>query len=334
MSDLYNLSDEELLQTDLTVQELEPDEEQEDTTQEPTEPVESTEEVDGTDIPNEPQEATDEPVEADTEVSDEVQEESTVDYQAFYETMTKPFKANGREISIDNADDAIRLMQMGANYSKKMEQLKPKQALLKVLEENQLDSKEKLGFLIDLANKKPEAIAKLVKESEIDLYDFDLEQANSYEPHINIPEPSLFEETLQEVIEHNPIMSEVVNHMVGWDSHSKDVIFNEPNMLRTFSEHKANGLYDKIINKIEHERMLGRMVNIPYLQAYATVEQELMQTQANTFTAPRPTNSKPDDNLDKKKKAGLPNGNVANEPQTFNALAVSDEELLQLMAHI
>lgn len=328
MNDLYNLSDEELLQTDLTVQEQE-----ENTAQEPTEPVESVEEVDGTDIPNEPQEATDEPVEADTEVSDEVQETSTVDYQAFYETMTKPFKANGREISIDNVDDAIRLMQMGVNYSKKMEQLKPKQALLKVLEEHRLDSKEKLGFFIDLVNKKPEAIAKLVKESEIDLYDFDLEQANSYEPHINIPEPSLFEETLQEVIEHNPIMTEVVNHMVGWDSHSKDVIFNEPDMLRTFSEHKANGLYDKIINKIEHERVLGRMVNIPYLQAYATVEQELMQTQANTFTAPRPTNSKPDDNLDKKKKAGLPNGSVANETQTFNPLAISDEELIKLMVN-
>ena len=97
MSDLYNLSDEELLQTDLTVQEQE-----ENTAQEPTEPVESVEEVDGTDIPNEPQEATDEPVEADTEVSDEVQETSTIDYQAFYEIMTKPFKANGREISIDN----------------------------------------------------------------------------------------------------------------------------------------------------------------------------------------------------------------------------------------
>lgn len=333
MSDLYNLSDDELLQTDLTSMDT-PEVTNEDTdvkesnttVNDHEQTTEDTVDTEDTQVDETNQETSDEP-------TDEVTEPQTApDYEAFYQQLTKPFKANGREISIDNADDAIRLMQMGANYSKKMEQLKPKQALLKVLEENQLDNKEKLGFLIDLVNKKPEAIAKLVKESDIDLYDFDLEQANDYEPQINIPEPSLFEEVLQEVIEHNPVMSEVVNHMVGWDSHSKEVIFNEPDMLRTFSEHKANGLYDMIINKIEHERMFGRLVNMPYLQAYATIEQSLAQTQANKFTAPRPSN-KPDNNLDKKKKAGLPNTSGSASPEQFNALQISDEELLKLMAN-
>lgn len=328
MSDLYNLSDEELLQADLDTVDVPESDTQADTEQEV---------VDGNDVPNEPQESVESSTEqSDTPNSTESEEEAVVeqdtpDYEAFYQEMTKPFKANGREISIHNPEDAIRLMQMGANYSKKMEQLKPKQALLKVLEENQLDNKEKLGYLIDLVNKKPEAIAKLVKESEIDLYDFDLDQADEYQPDIHIPETSVFEETLQEVIMDNGSMGDVINQMVAWDNQSKDILYNEPEMLKTFSQHKANGLYDKIVDRIEHERMLGRMTNIPYLQAYATIEQEL--TQGNKFTAPRPNNHKPDDSLDKKKKAGLPNGGTAQPQEQFNALQVSDEELLKLMAN-
>ena len=245
--------------------------------------------------------------------------------------MTKPFKANGRELSITNADDAVRLMQMGANYSKKMEQLKPKQALLKVLEENHLDNQERLGYLLDLANKKPEAIAKLIKESEIDLYEFDIEQAEGYAPQLTITEPTAFEDTLQELLASNNSMYEVVNHMGTWDSQSKEAIFNEPNILRAVSEQKANGMYDKIVDTIETERMFGRLTNMPYLQAYGIVEQQLMNN-ANKFTAPRPTNKPDDSNLDKKKKAGLPNGSNATTQEQFNALSISDEDLLKMMA--
>lgn len=335
MSDLYNLSDDELLSTDVselvldeTTNENEVETENT-TTDEHTEQYDSDTEHDGTDVPNDEPES----VQSDTEQS-ETQEVSTeVDYEAFYQTMTKPFKANGREISISNADDAIKLMQMGANYSKKMEQLKPKQALLRVLEENKLDNKEQLGYLIDLAQKKPEAIAKLIKESNIDLYEFDTDLANDYQPNLEIKEATLFEETLQELLTSNSGMYDVINDMSKWDNESKDVIFAEPQMLRLISEQKANGLYDTIVNTIENEKMFGRMVGIPFLQAYATVEQQLINksNQSNKFTAPRPNNNKTNDSTDKRRKAGLPNTNISTVQEQFNPLTVSDEELLKML---
>lgn len=335
MSNLYDLDDEALLNTNLEELHQEPEQATEATVEQP----EQQEQTDGTDVPNETEEATEsntEQTETDTDTTDEVtdtdtQTDTPVDYEAFYKEMTKPFKANGRELSITNADDAVRLMQMGANYSKKMEQLKPKQALLKVLEENHLDNQESLGYLLDLANKKPEAIAKLIKESEIDLYEFDVEQAEGYAPQLTITEPTAFEDTLQELLASNNSMYEVVNHMGTWDSQSKEAIFNEPNILRAVSEQKANGMYDKIVDTIETERMFGRLTNMPYLQAYGIVEQQLMNN-ANKFTAPRPTNKPDDSNLDKKKKAGLPNGSNAKTQEQFNALSVSDEDLLKMMA--
>ena len=77
--------------------------------------------------------------------------------------------------------------------------------------------------------------------------------------------------------------------------------------------------------------MFGRLTNMPYLQAYGIAEQQLMNN-ANKFTAPRPTNKPDDSNLDKKKKAGLPNGSNATTQEQFNALSVSDEDLLKMMA--
>ena len=38
-----------------------------------------------------------------------------VDYKAEYERLLKPFKANGRDVSVASVDDALSLMQMGAN---------------------------------------------------------------------------------------------------------------------------------------------------------------------------------------------------------------------------
>ena len=58
---------------------------------------------------------------SDTNTDDKPVEQT--DYQAFYEKLTKPFKANGREIQVQNADDMIALMQQGANYSKRWHSL-------------------------------------------------------------------------------------------------------------------------------------------------------------------------------------------------------------------
>ena len=294
-----------------------------------TEQSDSDTEHGGTDVPNDETES----VQSDTEQSETQEAYTEADYEAFYQTMTKPFKANGREISISNADDAIKLMQMGANYSKKMEQLKPKQALLKVLEENKLDNKEQLGYLIDLAQKKPEAIAKLIKESNIDLYEFDTDLANDYQPNLEIKEATLFEETLQELLTSNSGMYDVINDMSKWDNESKDVIFAEPQMLRLISEQKANGLYDTIVNTIETEKMFGRMAGMSFLQAYATIEQQLVNenNQSNKFTAPRPNNNKTNNSTDKRRKAGLPNTNSSTVQEQFNPLTVSDEELLKML---
>src|SRR5690606_38757650 len=143
-----------------------------------------TESDEGTE-PNTPDDQQEPVVDAQSEVPATPAEEPTtdkpaatepvqpVDHKAIVDKLFAPFKANGKEMVVDNVDDAVALMQMGANYNKKMAALKPNLKLLKLLENNNLLSEEKIGFLIDLDKKNPAAIGKLLKDSGIDPLDVD-----------------------------------------------------------------------------------------------------------------------------------------------------------------
>ena len=87
----------------------------------------------------------------------ETQTQAQVDYEEFFKTITKPFKANGKDFQVLDPNDAISLMQKGTDYVKKMTEIKPLRRIGKLLEENKL-SEDDLAYLIDLKNKKPEAI--------------------------------------------------------------------------------------------------------------------------------------------------------------------------------
>lgn len=327
IKDLYALSDEELMNEDLSGEPM-----QEDVQTQEAEP--QTQET----VAHDTQTADEVVEEEETTQSEETDEVSEIDYKAFYETMTKPFRANGREVQISNVDDAIRLMQQGANYSKKMEELKPKRALIKTLEQHGLTDKEQLGYLVDLANKDPKAIAKLVKESGIDLYEFDVEQANEYSPNLQIQEPTAFEDIVSEITANNPDAVDVLNVIGQWDDETKDFLYNKPDGLRIFAEHKANGFFDKVVGIIENERMFGRMTDKTYLEAYADIEamlnaQNTQQSKPQSFTGTRPNQNKPMQvSNDKKRKAGMPNSANTAQTTTFNPLTITDEELIQYLS--
>ena len=321
--DLYALSDEELMNEDLSGEPMQEEALTDETQETVAHDTETPDEV---------------VVEEETTQSEETDEADEIDYKAFYETMTKPFRANGREVQISNVDDAIRLMQQGANYSKKMEELKPKRALIKTLEQHGLTDKEQLGYLVDLANKDPKAIAKLVKESGIDLYEFDVEQANEYSPNLQIQEPTAFEDVVSEITANNPDAIDVLNVIGQWDDETKDFLYNKPDGLRIFAEHKANGFFDKVVGIIENERMFGRMTDKTYLEAYADIEamlnaQNAQQSKPQSFTGTRPNQNKPMQvSNDKKRKAGMPNSANTAQTTTFNPLTITDEELIQYLS--
>ena len=190
------------------------------------------------------------PVEQKQEVA-----EQTVDVQEFHAKITAPFKANGKDYQISSPEEAISLMQKGLNYNAKMNGIKDYVSAGRMLEQHELLNKpEELAFLIDLYNKKPEAMAKLIKDSGIDAYELGEEKAEGYKPTpIQAPSENVYQ--LREIIaankedaHFNAMYADVTN----WDDVSQQAILNNPDTLLVLQAHKANGAYDTIMKRVNH----------------------------------------------------------------------------------
>jgi hypothetical protein len=205
--------------------------------------------------------------------SEKVAEATPIDYKAQYEKLLTPFKANGRDIQVNSIDDARSLMQMGANYNKKMAGLKPSLKILKLLENNGLLDESKLGFLIDLDKKDPQAINKLVKDSGLSPMDLDTDKADEYKPKIRtVDEREIDLDTVLSDIENTSTYTRTLSVVSKeWDGPSKQVIAGQPQLLKVINDHMSSGVYDLINKEVESERVFGRLAGLSDIEAYRKV---------------------------------------------------------------
>lgn len=276
-----------------------------------------------------------------------------VDYKAEYEKLMKPFKANGRDIQVSSVEDAIALMQMGANYNKKMAALKPNMKLMKMLENHDLLSEEKLNYLIDLSRKDAGAINKLIKDSGIDPLSLDTEKAEGYTPKsYKVDEREIELDMVLEQIQHTqayPKTLEVVSKQ--WDPASRQVVANSPQLLKIINDHVDRGIYDVISAEVERERIFGRLNGLSDIEAYRQVGDAIQarggfdhlvqkRTEQGQQTPARPVVVQPkpksadDSKLREMRKAAStskPASASATPATDFNPLALSDEDFSKLV---
>jgi len=259
-----------------------------------------------------------------------------INYKEFYERVTKPFKANGREIVVTNPDDLITLAQKGTDYVKKMTELKPLKRINKLLQDNGI-AEDDLTYLIDLKAKKPEAIAKLLKDSEVDLYQFDVEQGNDYKPVA--PTYNEVNEELTNVLddlEKNSSTFKQTIAVIGqqWDEHSRNFIAQNPNLVRIIDAQIANGAFAKIDTIMQYERAVGRLDGMTDLEAYVAIEKQLAakQTVPPVVTQQQQQPSKPS-TVDARRQAAPPRQTKTDTPPLkINSPALSDADFLKELA--
>ena len=278
-------------------------------------------------------------------------QESQVDYKEQYEALLKPFKANGREMAVKSVDDARTLMQMGANYNKKMAALKPNLKLLKMLENNGLLDEAKLSYLIDLDKKNPDAINKLVKESGLDPVDLDTEKAGDYKPSKYAVDDREVEldavlDEIQGTDTYNRTL-EIVSRV--WDGQSKQVIADTPQILKVINDHIQSGVYDLISQEVETERTYGRLQGLSDIEAYRQVGDRLnaegkfdhlkgsspqghQTSPKQVVVPPKPKMGNEDKLREKKRAASSTKPTAASAPKAdFNPLALSDAEFEKMV---
>ena len=224
-----------------------------------------------------PEQLAQEKAEADAKAKD-TQSAGEVDYKAGYEQIMAPFKANGKTMQVKSVEEAIQLMQMGANYTRKMQELQPHRKTLLMLENNGLLDEGKLSFLIDLDKKNPEAIKKLLQDANINPLDVDMDKESTYQEgnHKVSDEEAQFRLVLDE-LNSNPVGRETLQTINStWDQASKEVLWKQPEVMNTINAQRENGVYARITAEIDRRRTLGVIqVGVPFLEAYRVVGDEL-----------------------------------------------------------
>lgn len=256
------------------------------------------------------------------------------------------FKANGKDIELKSEAEALALMQMGANYTRKMQELQPHRKMLMMLQNNELMDEGQLSFLIDLAKGDKAAIQKLIKDNGIDPLDLDVTEDDTYKPgnHAVSDEEAGFRTAIQDLSsdEAGQETLRVIN--TKWDDASKEVIWKSPEIMGVFHEQRLNGVYDRITTEMERQITLGKIsTNTPFLQAYKQVGDELMAAAsggngqdggqsgkepiATRTAAPKPALANGDQAAAASPSRAAPAGA---KPKPTNPLQMSDDEFLKV----
>lgn len=209
------------------------------------------------------------------------------DYKSAYEKITQPFKANGVFMQVKTPEEAISLMQMGANYTKKTQELATYRHTIELLKRNGINPTDtnSLGFLIDLKNHNVDAIKRLIKESNIDVYSLnDSGEDNTNEPYT----PKTVKQVSEADINYTSALNDLQADQSGfgsriisdmqtfWDKESIALAYAYPDILNHLRVQREAGVYDNIVNEVNRRKILGQIPqNASFLSSYISVAKEL-----------------------------------------------------------
>ena len=284
-------------------------------------------------------------VAADNEVAPVVAETVAPNYEDFFKQVMAPFKADGKTVELKTPEEAIQLMKMGANYTRKMQELQPQRKLLLMLENNGLDE-GKLSYLIDLDKKDPKAILKLVKDAGIDPLDLDVSVDPAYQAgnHTVSDAESNFRSVLDALSSSNEGKEtlQVINST--WDQASKELLWKDAEAMNTIHQQRESGVYALISTEVARQKTLGTIpAGTSFMQAYQAVGNHmvsnggfdsLIKPAAIVPVTPVVTRVAPVksvvENGDKASAASPSRSTSRPATVAINPLAMSDEDFLKM----
>lgn len=273
-------------------------------------------------------------------------EPATIDYKGFYESIVgKPIKAAGKEVVVQTAEEAVKLVQMGVGFHSKMSKIAHAERIIETLRENDLLDDSKINELIDISKKNPEAIAALVQSAGLEPHQLiPSGDAPKYIPgdHV-LPEAQLLFRTSVDTIREQGGEEFLAHVAQDWDVTSRAEIYKDPAALDMIYGHKQSGIYDKISSEVDRRKVFDPSVaKLPFIHAYLAVGNEMHekgllapQQAEPTPVAPQPVAVKPAvaSQPVNPNPAAAKAASVRSTPtpatETPNYLTMSDEEFLK-----
>ena len=295
-------------------------------------------------------------------------QESNIDpaiYKQAYEKITAPFKASGKEFQVRSIDEAVSLMQMGVDYTRKQQALKPRLKEMRTLEDQGMLGNN-LNYVIDLYNGNPQAIAKLIKDRGIDVTKL-IPQKNEFgEPVQEVDTSSYvptnhtisdaqyeFKEVCDE-LRRTDMFNKVADTLEQFDEPSKENFRRNPKLLLSLSNMLSGDgkIYETIKGELDHLRVVNDprirgmndfdaidvIGNMLYGQPAPVQQQQQVQPQyiQQPVTPPQPQYSpqtfqqQQQMQMQQRKQGAGPVRTNVNRPVSYDPLHCSDEEFLKI----
>ncbi len=265
-----------------------------------------------------------------------VVEEKEFDKSAAYDEIMADFTANGKNVSVSTPAEVRRLMEMGAGFNKKMAGIKSDKKFIKMLQNHDLLSEEKISYLIDLDKKNPDAIAKLLRDGEINPMDLDTDENAEYKPNAYTVDDSQvqLDDVLEDLQDSKAYATTIDIVGTKWDESSRETLANDPKLIRSIHSHVELGFYDQIASVVENERMLGKLQGVDDFTAYKTVGDAMYaqgafnkKPTANAIVnVPAPAKKTSPNVNDKKRAASSPKSKPKGKSEQFSITDMSDDE--------
>lgn len=213
----------------------------------------------------------------------------------FHKALTAPLKAAGHEFTLDDPNQIRELVSKGLDYTRKMQQISHLRGIGEILREHDMLDPVKLAYAVDLANHKPEAIARLIKESGVDTFELGDDVADSYQATPANIEGKAKEVSVREIVEQykdDENFNAVFNEARQWDDASQVTLVNNPEVLHLLAAHANNGVYKQVMAKVIQERAITGTTE-PILQHYNRVGQAMFAAENDGGHAQAPQKQAP-----------------------------------------
>lgn len=236
--ELYNLSDEELQKEVFRIRQEESQEQVADTDPD----VDVTEEVEQEQTEQNTQETEEDPnvppVDEDTTESNGEEISAPTTYK---------IKANGLEYDF-TLNEMQMLASKGMDYTKKMQTIAPYRKTIDAIQENGI-TQDDINLFIDIKKGNKEALATLVKNMNIDVYDLPTEEIQYTPTQYGKDESMLVLQDTISRLRQDPEFEKTHQAFLSMDETSKLAFVNNPSNLEGLHEDIKNGVYDVVMPK-------------------------------------------------------------------------------------
>lgn len=256
-----------------------PDEPEED--EESEQPEDTAEPEDSEE--NEEDAGNDEEETEDSEGADDSQpdDEEEKETEAKPESTSYKIKANQMELDL-TVDELVKLAPKALDYTKKMQEIAPWRKSISALKESGMGEQD-VNLMIDVLKGDKAAIAEVLKRTQVDPLDLDTEAKDVYVPNQYGKDDTVSQiEEIVNQIRREPeymITEQVIDD--DWDSKSRAIIANNPDMIMGLHVDIKNGVYQQVAPMALKMKALdgGRLSDVEYYieagkQFFAQQEQQ------------------------------------------------------------